>query len=38
MYNKKKYNYKYKYTFSPENYTKDKKLYYVNLFIPYNVN
>ena len=36
--NKKKYNYKYKYTFSPENYKQDKKLYYVNLFIPYDLN
>ena len=36
--NKKKYNYKYKYTFSPENYKKDKKLYYVNLYIPYDLN
>jgi len=36
--NKKKYNYNYKYTFSPENYTQDKKLYYVNLYIPYDLN
>lgn len=36
--NKKKYNYKYKYTFSPENYQKDKKIYYVNLYIPYDLN
>ena len=36
--NKKKYNYKYKYTFSPENYKQDKKLHYVNLFIPYDLN
>lgn len=36
--NKKKYNYKYKYTFSPENYKQEKKLYYVNLFIPYDLN
>ncbi len=36
--NKKKYNYKYKYTFSPENYKKEKKLYYVNLYIPYDLN
>jgi len=36
--NKKKYNYKYKYTFSPENYHKDKKIYYVNLYIPYDLN
>jgi hypothetical protein len=34
--NKKKYNYKY--TFSPENYKQEKKLYYVNLFIPYDLN
>jgi len=34
--NKKKYNYKY--TFSPENYQKDKKIYYVNLYIPYDLN
>jgi hypothetical protein len=36
--NKKKYNYKYKYTFSPENYKQEKKLYYVNLYIPYELN
>jgi hypothetical protein len=36
--NKKKYNYKYKYTFSPENYKQEKKLYYVNLYIPYDLN
>ena len=36
--NKKKYNYKYKYTFNPENYKQDKKLYYVNLYIPYDLN
>ena len=36
--NKKKYNYKYKYTFSPENYIQEKKLYYVNLYIPYDLN
>jgi hypothetical protein len=36
--NKKKYNYNYKYTFSPENYTQEKKLYYVNLYIPYDLN
>lgn len=35
--NKKKYNYKYKYTFSPENYKQEKKLYYVNLYIPYEL-
>jgi hypothetical protein len=36
--NKKNYNYKYKYTFSPENYKQEKKLFYVNLYIPYNLN
>ena len=34
---KKKYNYNYKYTFSPENYKQEKKLYYVNLYIPYEL-
>jgi hypothetical protein len=36
--NKKNYNYKYKYDFSPKNYKQDKKLYYVNLYIPYDLN
>jgi len=36
--NKKNYNYKYKYTFNPENYKQEKKLYYVNLYIPYDLN
>jgi len=35
--NKKNYNYKYKYTFIPENYKQDKKLFYVNLYIPYEL-
>ena len=32
---KKNNTYKYKYTFSPENYKQEKKLFYVNLFIPF---
>jgi len=32
---KNKKNYNYKYTFSPENYKQDKKLFYVNLYIPF---
>jgi hypothetical protein len=36
--NRKKYNYNYKYTFSPENYKQENKLYYVNLYIPYDIN
>ena len=32
---KKKNTYKYKYTFSPENYKQEKKLFYVNLYIPF---
>ena len=36
--NKKNNIYKYKYTFSPENYKQDKKLFYVNLYIPYDLN
>ena len=35
--NKKNYNYKYKYTFNPENYKQNKKLFYVNLYIPYDL-
>ena len=34
----KKNIYKYKYTFSPENYKQEKKLFYVNIFIPYDLN
>jgi hypothetical protein len=32
---KKNNTYKYKYTFSPENYKQEKKLFYVNLYIPF---